>query len=225
MRARIREFFAELTFHDLLTCLVYIFFAVVFSWLALIVLFVRFVIVPILRYIRAICSRWRYCTRLKRLCRRKGLKCRLRRPRLLSLFFRYRGSDILLCGEEKRYSVKFFSRNPVRRIVHLRGLDGADTLKYYVMPVVTGRHAKWMWAVPHSNKRLTLNEMEYGRRRRGMKLEFEPESDKILLIQPSPLRMTALVGNSTRPIGSGDRIEEVAVYEGDDFLCFLNRTL
>lgn len=175
------------------------------------------------RYLRAMYRRLRFSHQLKRACRKSHFSSQYRHHSLLSLFFPYKGTDILITAGERQFAVKFFPGNVLRRLVHLRNLTASETSKFYVLPIVVMDPFRFAIHNKLAKGNYFINQMEYGKRAQNFPLSFEEGYEPILLFSPSPMRLTGLSGNTAKPLGSGELYEGVTLYEDDAWVRFLSR--
>ena len=180
------------------------------------------------RHLRAMWSRLRFVSRLRRICRKNKLKCKVKTPSLLSIFFRYQQSDIRVEADGVTYSVKFFGGNVLRRFVHLQSPELAETSKFFVMPVIVERNKSrlgtWVFGkVAMMRGKFFINDLEYGRKKLKNVVSFEENAVPVLLFSPAPMRLTGVVGNTSKPLGSAEVYQGVTIYEAEGFLRFLSR--
>lgn len=177
----------------------------------------------VVRYLRAVCLRLRFSRQLKHACRRAQFTVRYRHNSLLSLFFPYKGTDIFITAGQRRFAVKFFPGNVLRRRVHLRNLTASETSKFYVIPVVIMDPFRFLLHDKLAKGKYFINKMAYGRRAQHFRLSFEEGYEPVLLFSPTPLHLTGLVGNAAKPLGSGELYEGVTLYEDSAWIRFLAR--
>ena len=180
------------------------------------------------RYLRAVYSRLRFVSRLRKVCRKGKMKCKIRMPSLLSLFIRYRRSDIRIVAGDKVYSVKYFGGNVLRRFIHLQTPEHAESSKFFIMPVMLGRHGSGFGTrvfgkIAMMRGTFFINALEYGKKKLTSEIEFDEDAEPILLFSPSPMRITGVVGNAAKPLGSAEQYQGVTIYEAEGFLRFLSR--
>jgi hypothetical protein len=147
---------------------------------------------------------------------------------MLSLFFRYRRSDIRVVAGDKVYSVKYFGGNVLRRFIHLQTPERAESSKFFVMPVMFERYrsgfgTRVFGKIAMMRGKFFINALEYGQKKLIGELEFEEDAEPILLFSPSPMSITGVVGNAAKPLGSAEQYQGVTIYEAEGFLRFLSR--
>lgn len=173
------------------------------------------VVLPhIIRFVRAIVSRRRFVRKVKALANKKGGKCKLLRPSVVSIFVNNSKLDMLLDIGKEKYAVKFFPRNPLNKNVYISDLDtayvakrGAQTLK--------GRHG--------GRVNFIFNKVEEKLRKRKLKIEPVEHKTTVLIIDPMPYELYVLDKNKYRVSGSGEVFEGITLYIGDEFISFLER--
>lgn len=189
----------------------------------LIIVFCILLLPFVLRYIRAMCLRLRFSHQLKRACRKAHFSFQYMHNPLLSLFFAYKGTDILITAGQRRFAIKFFPRNVLRRLVHLRNLTTSETSKFYVMPIVIMDPFRFILHDKLAKGKYFINKMAYGKRAQNFHLSFEEGYEPILLFSPAPMHLTGLSENTAKPLGSGEFYEGVTLYEDFAWIRFLSR--
>ena len=222
--SEIMEKLKKISFFDVLRVLFILFLAVMLAWIVLPILLIRFIFLTLWRYFRVIFSRLSFCRKLKRICRKKGLRYKACRPRLLSIFLKYSGNDIRIEGENGNYAIKFFPRNPIGYSLNFDCEKETGELKYFVTPSVTDRLAGVVALLCRKNQPHAPKKAFDGRKMAKMKFGGA-EDTKILAVQPTPLHMIHAVGNVTKPLYSGECVGDVAVYEAGALLSYVERTI
>lgn len=199
-------------------------------WREVLIFAALIVLIPLVwRFLRAVFGRIRFAARMKSVCRKGGYSCVFLRNPLTSLLLRDGAYDVLIDTGDRRFAVKFFPGNVAHRFVHLRGLTLAETEKYYIMPVVYPlRLGKMDILRLRANRAVEkeeffINEMTYAKKSRKYRMDVAENATPILLFHPEPMRLTGVVANAAKPLGSGEEYEGVTLYEGDGWLRYLNR--
>ncbi len=214
----------KISFFDVARVLFILFLAVMLAWIVLPILLIRFILLTLWRYFRVIFSRLSFCRKLKRICRKKGLRYKVSRPCLLSVFLKYNGNDIRIEGEKVCYAIKFFPRNPIGYSLNFDCEKETGELKYFVTPSLTDRLAGVVALFRGKKQSYTLKTAFEGKKMTKM-IFGAVEETKILIVQPKPLHMIQAAGNITKPLYSGECVGDVAVYEAGALLSYFERII
>ena len=157
-----------------------------------------FLLLALIRWIRAVCKRREALRRLRSVCAENGyLLSPVRRP-YLSLFFPRAGEDFSVTARETRYSCKFI---PALR----RGLPlvlSEDGIARYVHDIRIRGVTLLSWS---------------STRRFG----YASDDRRILLVNPVPAKLLGSFEGKTFPLDNGDRVGEYLVYTPGAFLHML----
>ena len=176
----------------------------------------------VIRYIRAILSRLILWARLSSLCKRKKATFKAERFLLLSFFKNHSSIDFRITSTErdKTYAVKFFPLNTLRRIIYLNESENAYVSKAF-MQTFQGRRG----AIPGGTKPI-FNYAET--KLKKIKLHMPTpsgEETNILLLNPTPINVRVAKGDGFRRSSEVDGCRGYTVFDGDELINHLSRSL
>jgi len=169
----------------------------------------------IIRLLRAITSRWIFILKLKGTAKKHGMDIEVCRSPFASLFGYTVRPDLKLKAPDASLRI-FFCPGLIRR----KSLYVFDDTKLYTSKINARSflvNRNWggspsLVSVDESDKRaITLS------------ISHADQEQSILLIEPSPIGLFVYRGNGYAPSGSGERVGKLLIYEGQDFIHYINR--
>ena len=169
----------------------------------------------IIRLLRAITSRWIFILKLKRTAKKHGMDIEVCRSPFATLFGRTVRPDLKLKAPDATLRI-FFCPGLIRR----KKLYVFDDTKLYTSKI----NAHSFWLNRHHGFSPSLVSVEEADKKEiTLSISHADQEQSVLLIEPSPIGLFVNRGNGYAPSGSGERVGKLLIYEGQDFIHYINR--
>ena len=185
-------------------------------WLEIFVWTIQIVFaIFLVQVLHAVFSRFLFVSKLKILAKKKSMKFEVHRSPLCSLLFRAVLLDITMKTPDETFYIFFCPGNVRKRNVYV--FD--DTKIYYAK---TRGLSFWDNRSWKGNPPL-VTAVEMNKKEIELSLQPIDQGHNILMLEPNPIGLFVRHGNGYARSGSGDVIGELTVYEGKDFIHYMER--
>lgn len=146
-------------------------------------------------WVSSICSRLRFCAKLKRWAKNNDAEFISAHSPMLSFFKAYKGTDVILKTTEKNYCIKFFPFFTKKSILHVVDENQAVFSKQWALFFTAHRYAAGSAGVGRP-----LQE-EMMQRKKKISLIFdETPGEKIVIISPTCYKASCVTDNHAETI-------------------------
>lgn len=206
------------------------------SWLTLAAVIIAAVIVVLLvvksyKYIRAFFKRLGLMHSLKKMCRRRKYKMERLSSCYGSIFRHTDGDDLLITTPTEKYAVKFFTclrykdTYTFSDIKHYTTASNAGMTLVNMNPFISGiAKPDPSLKIPHFYKAASgsVEEVEVTGGEESGALHPHRDAKSVLCVNPIPIELRRVKGNTTVQVFDGDELDGYTVYSGSALLSHLD---